>query len=150
MLDHQGGVLERAAHVENKRIPHQACHSYQLQGRPRRALDLERPAEDHDDGGGVEEESEIELTLATGGGRMRRKEDASFTSESATSFSSSSTESGAENSKFQEWGLLQTQDMNRGGHPGGRKSERNVDGAGREDRMEQPPWLFQCLSLNMT
>ncbi|MQM16895.1 hypothetical protein Taro_049856 [Colocasia esculenta] len=134
----QSGVLGRS--------PHQPCRGYQLQGNPRRPLDLERPAEEEEDGG-VEEESEIELTLATGSRRRKKEEAASFTSDSATSFSSSSTESGGENSKFQDWGMLQMQDVNRGRTKGHRFG---VHGTGSEDRMEQPPWLFQCLSLNMT
>ncbi|CAA6657504.1 unnamed protein product [Spirodela intermedia] len=107
------------------------------QERRKASLDLERPAEEYaeDDGeNAAEEESEIELTLATGS-RARKKEETSLTSESGASFSSSSTESGGDNPKFQDWGLPQIAGMNRN-FPGVRNTEH-------------PPWLYQCLSLNI-
>lgn len=132
--------------------------SHGAQERPRRALDLERPAEEYmeddceDASLEVEDEDEIELTLATGSRRRRKKEEASFTSESGASFSSSSTESGGENPKLQDWGLFQFAGMNRG-FPGEKKSEKGSEFSVetmRQDGLKHPPWLFQCLSLNMT
>uniref|UniRef100_A0A1D1Z9I2 V-type sodium ATPase catalytic subunit A n=1 Tax=Anthurium amnicola TaxID=1678845 RepID=A0A1D1Z9I2_9ARAE len=157
--EHQnnGGGLGRWDAV-NKTVLNQPCHRRRRQERRRRALDLERPAEEYmeDDCKDTtlqdEEESEIELTLATGSHR-RKKGETSYTSESGASFSSSSTESGGENLKLQEWGLFQFADTNRS-FPAAKKSEResefNVETMRQQDRLKQPPWLFQCLSLNMT
>ncbi|MQM19567.1 hypothetical protein Taro_052573 [Colocasia esculenta] len=131
--------------------------SHGAQERPRRALDLERPAEEYmeDDCDNttseLEDENEIELTLATGS-RRRKKEETSLTSESGASFSSSSTESGGENLKLQDWGMFQFAGMN-GSFPGEKKSEKSGEFSVetmRQDALKQPPWLFQCLSLNMT
>ncbi|XP_039115386.1 uncharacterized protein LOC120250628 [Dioscorea cayenensis subsp. rotundata] len=98
-----------------------------------RQLDLEQPAEEYIEGedrhGMIESDDEnyLELTLATGRSR-RKKDERSYTSDSGTSFSSSSSESG----RIKLNGF-------------------EVEGGVREDRMKQyPPWLFQCLSLNMT
>ncbi|KAJ0973725.1 hypothetical protein J5N97_015690 [Dioscorea zingiberensis] len=114
-------------------------YCYQEQRRIPRQFDLELPAEEYIEGEDRNEmlesddENYLELTLATGRSRSK-KEERSYTLDSAASFSSSSSESGR---------------MKLNGHE--MKSGFEVEGAVREDRMKQyPPWLFQCLSLNMT
>ncbi|KAH7652485.1 Sterile alpha motif/pointed domain-containing protein [Dioscorea alata] len=108
------------------------CYQEERRRIPRQ-FDLEQPAEEYIEGedrnGMIESDDEnyLELTLATGRSR-RKKDERSYTSDSGTSFSSSSSESG----RIKLNGF-------------------EVEGGVREDRMKQyPPWLFQCLSLNMT
>ncbi|KAM0936739.1 hypothetical protein DsansV1_C26g0191801 [Dioscorea sansibarensis] len=108
------------------------CYQEERRRIPRQ-LDLELPAEEYIEGEDRNEmiesdaENYLELTLATGRSR-RKKDERSYTSDSGTSFSSSSSESG----RIKLNGF-------------------EVEGGVREDRMKQyPPWLFQCLSLNMT
>jgi len=126
--------------AENETDMHQ-----QNQRRARQVLNLELPAEEY-----IEEESDLELTLATGGSR-RRKNDNSFTSDSGASLSSSSTESGGVKLNGSEWGLFRVPDVNMGSYRSERKSKFNAEEQMiGEERVKQPPWLFQCLSLNMT
>ncbi|URD96390.1 hypothetical protein MUK42_31479 [Musa troglodytarum] len=90
------------------------------------------------------EESDLELTLATGsGGARRKKKDASLTSDSAASFSSSSNEYGNMNMKRNrnEWVLHQVADEStRFGCDG--KSRFDSEEQMRKDGMKQPHWLF--------
>lgn len=126
--------------AENETDMHQ-----QNQTRARQVLNLELPAEEY-----IEEESDLELTLATGGSR-RRKNGNSFTSDSGASFSSSSTESGGVKLNGNEWGLFRVPDVNIGSYRSERKSKFNAEEQMiSEERVKRPPWLFQCLSLNMT
>lgn len=110
-----------------------------MERRIRQPLDLELPAEEFNgegEGDGAlkdeEEEGELELTLATGS-RIRKKDETSFTSDSGASFSWSSAES-AQLSRFLSEG----------------KGAFDADEQLSRNRMNQPPWLLQCLSLNMT
>ncbi|XP_072973945.1 uncharacterized protein [Typha angustifolia] len=115
--------------AENDTVLNQPCYNYSDKRRPHGRLDLELPAEKcigKDDR--VDEENELKLTLATGSSIIqKRKQETSFSSESGTSFSSSSTESG---------GLkLHSFDINEGM---------------TQDGLKHPPWLHQSLSMNMT
>ncbi|KDP32053.1 hypothetical protein JCGZ_12514 [Jatropha curcas] len=141
-------------------------------------LDLERPAEDYaleSSGDRVLEfidESEIELTLGPSSynNRRRKKPDTPLTSDSGPSFSSSSTGSSNINSTSslshhqrinkkrekpdgRELGLVHQvpDDMTLGGYQSESKTSNiDVDEQLRQERLKQPPWLFQVLSLNMT
>lgn len=132
------------------------CYSHQNQIRTRQALDLELPAEDNIEKNGTdamqeaEEESELELTLAIGSNNMRRKKENSFTSDSGASFSSSSTESGGMKLNGCDWRLFQMPDIKPGSYRNERQRKFNGEEQISEEMVKQPPWLFQCLSLNMT
>lgn len=153
--NNQPGLEKRK--VENERGSNQSCHNgYLDQRKPRQTLDLELPAEEYigRDYGDVmlkvEEESDLELRLAIGSNRSRRKkEETSFTSDSGPSFSSSSSESGMVKLNRQEWGLLHVPDMTMR-FPDERKNGFHIEEKMRQDGLNQPPWLFQCLSLDMT
>lgn len=136
-----------------------------------RKLDLERPAEEYMEeldchGGGVlkiEDEKEIELTLGpTSYNRRKQKGDQTpLTSDSGPSFSSSSTGSShmkktnsssgtqqrADRSSTRkelnssQWGLVQNERRN---------TNFDVEEQLRQERLKQPPWILQALSLNMT
>ncbi|RRT78546.1 hypothetical protein B296_00009316 [Ensete ventricosum] len=101
------------------------------------SLDLEAPAEYIRRHNG-DEESDLELTLATGSSRAQRtRKDASFTSDSGSTFSSSSIESG---------GIvpdISTRFRNE------RNSGLNIEEQMRQDAVKQPPWLFQCTKQDM-
>ncbi|XP_010939122.1 uncharacterized protein [Elaeis guineensis] len=149
--------LERR-NVKNERGPNQSCYSsnYFGQRKPHQTLDLGLQAVEYtgrDDGDvmlEVEEESDLELTLAIGSNRSRRKkEETSFTSDSGACFSSSSSESAVVKLKGQEWGLLHMTDISMR-FPDDTKSCFNVEGSMRQDGLKQAPWLFQCLSLDLT
>jgi len=128
----------------------ESCYIHQNQRRPCQPLDLELPAEEYiekdteDAVQEVEEENDLELTLATGSRRRRKNENNSFTSDSGASFSSSSTESGGVKLNGNDWGLFHVPDINITGYQSQSKSKMS------EERVARPPWLFQCLSLNMT
>ncbi|XP_065014119.1 uncharacterized protein LOC135580867 [Musa acuminata AAA Group] len=119
--------------VENETASHRNSHRRQ----PLCSLDLEAPAEYIRRHNG-DEESELELTLATGSSRSQRKRKyATFTSDSGSTFSSSSIESG---------GLvpdISTRFRNEG------KSGLNIEEQMRQDAAKQPPWLFQCTKQDM-
>lgn len=142
--------------VENERGSSQPSYSSYLdQRKPHQKLDLELPAEvfiGKDDGDvmlEVEEEGDLELTLAIGSNRsQRKKEEASFTSDSGASFSSSSSDSGAVKLNSQDWGLFQVSDITMR-FQDDKKSGFNVEERMRQDGLKHPPWLFQCLNLNM-
>lgn len=92
---------------------------------------------------GIEDESELELTLGPSCYNRRRK--VADTSDSAPSFSSSSSDSShvrRTNSGKPE---------SNPGFLGEIKSNSNAPAEQfRQDKMKNPPWLFQFLSLNMT
>ncbi|URE15869.1 hypothetical protein MUK42_24061 [Musa troglodytarum] len=119
--------------VENETPSHRNSHGRQ----PLCSLDLEAPAESIRRHSG-DEESDLELTLATGSSRAQRKrKDASFTSDSGSTLSSSSIESG---------GIvpdISTRFRNE------RKSGLNIEEQMRQDAVKQPPWLFQCTKQDM-
>ncbi|KAJ6804922.1 uncharacterized protein M6B38_185435 [Iris pallida] len=104
----------------------QPCYSHRDEGGPRRAIDLERPAEECT---GYELESDLELTLATGCRRKKR----GMAMASYTSDSSSSSVSGG--SKLAT--VLRSRFPSSDQH-------RSFD-------LEKPqtPWILPCLSLKM-
>ncbi|XP_059457167.1 uncharacterized protein LOC132187032 [Corylus avellana] len=157
--------------LKNNPIFNQTNHHH-AQHKPQRKLDLERPAEEYiaesDGDGGVLEiidESEIELTLGPSNYNRRKKPETPLTSDSGPSFSSSSTGSSHIN-RTSSWthqridttreeltgykvGLVKVPDMTSGCHS---RSKNNIDVEEqlRQERLNQPPWFFQVLSLNMT
>ncbi|CAN0917898.1 hypothetical protein LINGRAHAP2_LOCUS30574 [Linum grandiflorum] len=125
-------------------------------------LDLERPAEEFAESNGEEEErngsvldeSEIELTLgpASYSSSKKKPPETALSSESAeASLSSSSTGSShinRRNNKAIEDGFRGPVDSETG-------INRQKDGSSTSNvdilkQQQQPPWLFQVLSLNMT
>ncbi|XP_072992127.1 uncharacterized protein [Typha latifolia] len=126
--------------AENEAGSDKSSYSYFEQRKPSRMLDLELPAEEHteEDNGDVmlvvDEESDLELTLAIGSTQsQRRKQETSITSDSGTSFSSSSTESSDPKLNSNGWRLPQASDV-----------------ASRCQSESRNGWLYQCLSLNLT
>ncbi|XP_028796366.1 uncharacterized protein LOC114751845 [Neltuma alba] len=119
-------------------------HRKDAQKKPEIKFDLERPAEEHiaeSDGDEVEimDESEIELTLGPSSYCDRAKKvDTPLTSDSGYSLSSSSTGSSHINKTARE------------DSSGMRNSFVDIEERSRQERLKQPPWLFQVLSLNMT
>lgn len=127
-------------------------------------LDLERPAEEYvaESNGGHRElqlidENEIELTLGPSSYKNRKKKpETPLTSDSGPSFSSSSTGSSQINrtSSLTNQTTNKTRDdqlTGRQTEPGrGRKVTDIDEDQLRQERIKQPPWLFQVLSLNMT
>ncbi|XP_022741123.1 uncharacterized protein LOC111292802 [Durio zibethinus] len=115
----------------------------------------------------VIDENEIELTLGPTRYMPRKKHGTPLTSDSGpSSFSSSSTESSHMNrtsssmtkqktnttrDEFngRELGLLQVTDMTLG-YQNGSKNNIDLEEQLKQERLKQPPWLFQVLSMNMT
>ncbi|KAK8652929.1 hypothetical protein V6N13_126952 [Hibiscus sabdariffa] len=142
--------------------------SYMHHQSSRTRLDLEHPADDDDE---FINESEIELTLGPTKSMSRKKHGTpTLTSDSGqNSFSSSSTESchminGRPSSSMatkrktntardefigRELGLLQVTDSTLG-YQNGSKNNVDLEQQLRQERLNQPPWLFQVLSMNMT
>lgn len=129
---------------------------------PIQVLDLEPSAEEKIDAPEVEDESEIELTLGPSNYNPRRKAaETPRTSDSGLSFSSSSTSSShikRTNSKTrrmtdsrkeelsaQKWGHVEVPNSN----PSFLSGRRNSSDT-EQDRLQQPPWMFPVLSLDMT
>ncbi|KAI0501502.1 hypothetical protein KFK09_016447 [Dendrobium nobile] len=112
---------------------------------PRRMLDLELPAEAHNQ---YNDEREIELTLAIGSS-SRKGEEKSNTSDSAGSFSSSSAESGSLKLLGHDWGISKVPEMYLTSH---REMNNGFDDEHemRQDRLQKPPWFLPCLSLTMS
>ncbi|KAJ8638333.1 hypothetical protein MRB53_012600 [Persea americana] len=140
-----------------------ANHSYKDQKGPLLAIDLERPAEDYisDDCGEsilqIQQESDIELTLGRGY-IQRNKYETSLASDSGRSFSSSSSDSSAmqkyvptPSMKTREmltnldWGPFQMPPTNLS-FQSEKKSFFIADEHLRQERVNQPPWLFHVLS----
>lgn len=130
---------------------------------PGQKLDLEQPAEENT---ADLEEGEIELTLGPSSYCRRRKIDETpLTSDSGLSFSSSSsgssrikrTNSGIHTIQDRRkevtahnWGLVEVPNSNLS-FLNGRRSNSDIKEQVRQDRVhEQPPWLFQVLSMNIT
>ena len=148
-------------------------HHADVEERPRLGLDLELPVGDCVQGierngtAGIDDESELELTLGIGPSsncRTRKSLEMSIPSDSAASFSSSST--GSSNIKRTNSGLTNHQRTNAireefigrkwglelpGSNPsllGSRKKSSDIEEQLRQDRHSNPPWLLQALSLN--
>lgn len=159
-------------HQESFNFKNRISHAHrEMQQKPKMKLDLQRPAEDYaaespsrDRALELIDESEIELTLGPSSyyNQRRKKPETPLTSDSGPTFSSSSTASShinrtsslshqvkREESGDRELGLVQVHDMKT---LGGYHSENrtSVDEELRQERLKQPPWLFQVLSLNMT
>ncbi|GLT46784.1 hypothetical protein SLA2020_205140 [Shorea laevis] len=139
-----------------------------LQLNSRTRLDLECPAEEYiaesDCNKMLEiiDESEIELTLGPATYSRRKTPATPFTSDSGPSFSSSSTESShvkktnsmthwrtnttTEELNDRELGLHQGTDMTFG-YQSGSKSSIDIEEQLRQERLKQPTWLFQVLSI---
>lgn len=140
-------------------------------------LDLERPADEYiaalnrsDRAVEILDESEIELTLGPSCYSTRRKKPSETPSKSdSPSFSSSSTGSSHINrtSKIRETreesagkcvggrklsNLRQVPEVNLGCQIGSNSNNStvNLEDQLRQERLKQPPWFFQVLSLNMT
>lgn len=131
-----------------------SCYNHKNQRRSPQVLDLELPAKEYIGKNAMQEpdeESELELTLATGS-RRQRKKDNSFTSDSGASFSSSSTtESGGVKLNGGEWGLVRMPNINLSSYRNEIiKSKFNGEEPMNDEKVKRPPWLLQCLSLNMT
>lgn len=118
-----------------------------------RALDLELPAEQFS---GKQhrnvvletyQESDLQLTLATGSS-TRRKE-TSTASDCGSSFSSSSTQSGTTKQNGNRSGLFQVPEIDmRFNHD--RHSGFKIEEQMRQDGVKQRTWFSQCLGMNMT
>lgn len=141
-----------------------------LQHKSSMQLDMEQPVEvkiNESNGNGVLEiidESDIQLTLGpTTYTRRKKPETSPHTSDSGRSFSSSSTGS----SHINRTGFQTQKGNNRGRellsgcelglatqfgyHSGGKNTIDNEEQLGQQQEiLNQPAWLFQILSLNMT
>ncbi|XP_028764180.1 uncharacterized protein LOC114722338 [Neltuma alba] len=148
-----------------------ADHKKGTRNKPQLKFDLERPAEEHieelDDDRVLEivDETEIELTLGPSNYNRLKKLETPRTSDSGHSLSSSSTGSSQINKTSSRThhcgdatreelsggilGLVQVPDSNSIRQRGIRNSF-DLEEQSRQDRLKQPPWLFQVLSLNMT
>lgn len=136
--------------------------SHDMHQPPMQLVDSEQPVEEKIDALEMEDESEIELTLGPSNYYQKRKAvETPRTSDSGRSFSSSSTGSShirRTNSKnqrmtnrredeltAQKWGLVEVPNSN----PtflSGRRNSSDME----QDRLQQTPWMFPVLSLNMT
>lgn len=156
--------------LENEISSNNVNNTFKEQQKPRRKLDLERPAEEYiaDEGGDgvleIEDESIIELTLGPTRYIQRKKDETPLTSDSGPTFSSSSTESShikgtstgpykrtntREELRGHEWGLPQVPDT-QPSFQSGRKNTYEVEEHLRKEKLNRPPWLFHVFSLNMT
>lgn len=150
-------------------------NSHHIHQQPRQKLDLEQPAEENnaniDRNGGVEIEDECDIELTLGPSSYYptiRKAKTPLTSDSGLSFSSSSSGSSSvkrrDNSDgfrritdkitkkeltAHNWGLVEVP-KSRPGFMNGRMIGTNDSEQVRQDRLQQPPWLFQVLSMNIT
>ncbi|XP_074585911.1 uncharacterized protein LOC141841628 [Curcuma longa] len=127
-------------------------HKELRQPRRQRVLNLELPADQYieraeedvmlelEDGGG------IELALTIGNG-WRKREEVSFTSDEAASFSSSSTDTGGLKLSGHGWELQGMEEGNFS-YDSNRKNGYEMEGV-REESLKQPSWHIQCLSLKM-
>ncbi|KAJ8765573.1 hypothetical protein K2173_014695 [Erythroxylum novogranatense] len=146
-----------------------ANNAHDMQHKSMTNFDLEMPAEDcvaESNCIGVLDaidESEIELTLGPTIFTRKNKPETPRTSDSGPSFSSSSTGSSHINRTNQRnhqaayatreanvrESIAQVPDLTFEGQ-GGRKNNVDVEEQFRQERLKQPSWLFQVLSLNMT
>ncbi|CAA7404234.1 unnamed protein product [Spirodela intermedia] len=92
---------------------------------PELEVDLERQAADYSGGAaGIDQECEIELTLATGSRRWRKGNDEA-------------------SKERRRWGLFQSPELTSSDFSGTRNTKM-------EDGLRPPPWLLHCLSLKTT
>ncbi|XP_077216458.1 uncharacterized protein LOC143851022 [Tasmannia lanceolata] len=146
---------------ENETSLQREKYLYKDQQHTQRTIDLERPAEDYieDDGGDVmlqsAQETDIELRLGWGCSQMK-KEETLLTSDSRPSFSSSTTSNRTSQKRNtrdkltgNDWRLIQIPDINIS-FQSEKKNAFAIEEQFRQERLNQPPWLFHVLSLNMT
>lgn len=149
----------------------QANYTRDIQQQAMLKLDLERPATENvaESNGGrlldLIDESEIELTLGPTSYNRKKKPETPLASDSCPSFSSCSTGSShinrtsflthqmrnttREELSGCELGLVgQIPDMSLG-YQNAIKNSIDVEEQMRQERLQQPPWLFQVLSMNM-
>ncbi|WOL17647.1 hypothetical protein Cni_G26440 [Canna indica] len=143
--------------IKNDTCTNQPCYSSSNQRQPRPVLDLKLPAAEYigqhsgEDVLNADEDSDLELKLSTGSSGAGAKKDMSgkpFTSDSGSSFSSSSNESGSMKQNSNDWTLFQVPDVSTR-----LRSDRNLAfGFGEQmtkDGLKQPTWLFQCSKQDM-
>lgn len=149
VVNHHNNILD-----SNKKI--RQC--FDLEIRPN---DQEHIAESVGQDNIIEDETELELTLGLSSYNRRRK---IANSDSAPSFSSSNStgsssqiikpSTSARNPRNDlnghKWGLENFPVSNPSFQLGARQSNPNVEEQFRQDSLNNPPWLFQVLSLNMT
>ncbi|KAL5706876.1 hypothetical protein ACHQM5_024986 [Ranunculus cassubicifolius] len=132
-------------------------HEQQMMSRKH---DLVRPNEGENDMVEIEDENEVELTLGLGlapSRCQRRKKDETplYTAEAGPSVSSSSTESSyfqrssiktqhresitGQQQQQQQWGFIQVPSM----------QSYDIDEPLKQEKLNQPPWFFQVMNLNM-
>ncbi|XP_052198145.1 uncharacterized protein LOC127805023 [Diospyros lotus] len=127
---------------------------------PRPGFDLEQPAKENitessDENGEpeIEDESEIQLTLGPTIYYQRKiKAETPPTSDSGPSFSSSSTGSSHRSKELltaHKWGLTLVPEAI-SDFQNARRNSFDVEEQASQDRLKQPPWFFQALSLKMT
>lgn len=157
---------------ENSSFYYNNSHHFHQQ--PMQKLHSEQPAQENNantncNGGlEIEDECDIELTLGPSSYNPTRKAKTPLTSDSGLSFSSSSTGSSGvkrrDNSDgfrritdnftkkeltAHNWGLVEVPTSSPG-FMNGRKIGTNDNEQLRQERLQQPPWLFQVLSMNIT
>ncbi|OMP01846.1 hypothetical protein COLO4_11544 [Corchorus olitorius] len=129
----------------------QNSHHGNMHQSSRTRLDLENPAEDHHHQYNINiaesemiDESEIELTLGPARYVPRKKHGTPTSDSGPSSFSnSSSTESSHMNRTTKQNNMTL-------GYQNGSKNNIELEEQLRQERLKQPPWLFQVLSMNMT
>ena len=162
---------QRGRNFKNATSLTQSTHHNGVQEKPEMKFDLEQPAEEkiaESDGEGVLElidEPEIELTLGPSSFNSRKKVERPLNSDSGHSLSSSSTGSSHVNktsSRSHHGGSTRSEELSGGvmrlnqksdsvsGCQSGIRNSLDVKEDPRQERLKQPPWLFQVLSLNMT
>lgn len=124
------GLQKKLMRDLRDRVPEEPYWGKRRAAPPEVEIDLERPAADYSGGAaedqarGLELESEIELTLATGSRRWRKGKDEA-------------------SKECRRWGLFQPPELTSSDFSGRRKAEI-------EDGLRPPPWLLHCLSLKTT
>ncbi|XP_072984252.1 uncharacterized protein [Typha latifolia] len=147
-------TIRKSRNVDTEAGPNQPSYSYSDQRNPSCIFDLELPAKEYigdEDGDKLlaDEETNLELTLATGNSQNQIGQyTPPFTSDSGATFSSSSTETAGSKGNNDDWESFQQSNI-AVRFQNERKSGFRTDEHGRKDGLNQPPWLYQCLSLNM-
>ncbi|KAL3378318.1 hypothetical protein AABB24_004314 [Solanum stoloniferum] len=133
----------------------------------RQCIDLEiRPNTDEEHIAESAGEDELELTLGLSSYNVRRRRKTAHFDSSSPSFSSSNSTGSASsqikhittnlvrNTEGSKWGLEEKLPVSNNFQIGGRTSQSNQnvdqDQYRSQDSLNNPPWLFQVLSLNMT
>lgn len=166
----------RWINLKDENISSYLNNSHYIHQQPRQKFDLEQPAEEHianlDCNGGLEIEDECKIELTLGPSSYyptTRKAKTPLTSDSGLSFSSSS--SGSSSIKIRDnsdgirrttdkitkkeltahnWGLAEVPNSSPSFLNGRKNGTNDNNEQLRQDRLQQPPWLFQVLSMNIT